>query len=233
MSQEQQAAPARPSRYLRVGIAVRERSVAVASIWLVEQPAARRATFADPMLIRVDVAGTVRVLESQPDPRVSRSVIREGSGHSYGVAEEGILLVPVPFVSVAELADVRIRLTDLTGVALREQDPASLARLIENPVAGMRTVYEIGTADLVAAADWPAVAAQLGIPADAGRFEIYVDRAGEYRWRLRRADGEIVADSGQGYRTREQCEADLAWVRTHAASAPVTSLDVPRPGQPD
>jgi hypothetical protein len=39
--------------------------------------------------------------------------------------------------------------------------------------------------------------------------------------RLRRPDGEIVADSGQGYRRLADCEADLAWLRGDAAFVPV------------
>ena len=219
----------RPARHLRVGVTLRERSATVSSIWLVDQTAARRGTYADPILIRVDVGGALQILESQPDPRVTRGVYRDRLGHHYGMGDEGTLMVAVPFAGTTDLADVRIRLTDLTGVPVPDRDPAALARLVENPTARMRTVHEIGSAELYAAADWPAVAGQLGIPADPGRFEIYLDRAGEYRWRLRRPDGEIVADSGQGYRTRRQCETDLTWVRTHAAGAPVTSLDV-RPG---
>jgi uncharacterized protein YegP (UPF0339 family) len=35
------------------------------------------------------------------------------------------------------------------------------------------------------------------------KFEVYADRAGEYRWRLVASNGRIVADSGEGY-TRER-----------------------------
>ena len=34
------------------------------------------------------------------------------------------------------------------------------------------------------------------------RFEIFPDRSGKWRWRLRAANGRIVADSAQGYSTR-------------------------------
>jgi len=30
-------------------------------------------------------------------------------------------------------------------------------------------------------------------------FELYQDRAGEYRWRLRHDNRNIIADSGEGY----------------------------------
>jgi hypothetical protein len=33
-------------------------------------------------------------------------------------------------------------------------------------------------------------------------FQIYMDRAGQWRWRLRAANHKIVADSAEGYRAR-------------------------------
>jgi len=37
----------------------------------------------------------------------------------------------------------------------------------------------------------------------APRFEIYRDRRKEWRWRLKAANGRIIADSGEGYSRRE------------------------------
>lgn len=34
------------------------------------------------------------------------------------------------------------------------------------------------------------------------KFGIYQDAAGQFRWRLRAANGRIVGDSGEGYSTR-------------------------------
>ncbi len=31
------------------------------------------------------------------------------------------------------------------------------------------------------------------------KFQVFEDRAGEYRWRLRANNGEIIADSSEGY----------------------------------
>lgn len=48
-------------------------------------------------------------------------------------------------------------------------------------------------------------------------FEIYKDRVGEWRWRLKVTNGNIIADSGEGYKTRKDCDAmcckiiDDAW----------------------
>ncbi|HEV2296853.1 MAG TPA: DUF1508 domain-containing protein [Tepidisphaeraceae bacterium] len=40
-----------------------------------------------------------------------------------------------------------------------------------------------------------------------GKFQIFQDKSGEYRWRLRAANGQIVATSGEGY----VAKADAAW----------------------
>ena len=38
---------------------------------------------------------------------------------------------------------------------------------------------------------------------NAMQFEVYKDKAGEYRWRLLSSNGRIAADSGEGYTRRE------------------------------
>ena len=53
-------------------------------------------------------------------------------------------------------------------------------------------------------------------------FEIY-SSAGEYRWRLKAANGRIVAESGEGYGNRADCEHGIRLVR-EAAEAPVQDL---------
>lgn len=37
-----------------------------------------------------------------------------------------------------------------------------------------------------------------------GRFRVYRDRKGEWRWRLIARNGRIVADSGEGYDRRNK-----------------------------
>ena len=215
---------ARPARYLRVGVLLRPRSVQVTSIWLVQTPPARSLVVGNPILVRVDVGGEPVAVELLVDPRITRGTMRPEAGHSVISGDEGLCYLSVPFSTASELNGIRIRLTDLTGVAA-PTTAAALAHLIEEPSAAMRAVHEITAAQLKASPDWTAVAVAIGIPHDAGRFEVYRDKAARYRWRLRRGDGDIVADSGQGYLTRGECEADLAWVRAHAATVPVHALD--------
>ena len=42
------------------------------------------------------------------------------------------------------------------------------------------------------------------------RFEVYRDKAGEYRWRLLSSNGQLTADSGEGYTRREDAHRAIA-----------------------
>ena len=45
------------------------------------------------------------------------------------------------------------------------------------------------------------------------KLEIYRDTKREWRWRLRAANGRIVADSGEGYRRRASVHRAIECVR--------------------
>ncbi len=53
------------------------------------------------------------------------------------------------------------------------------------------------------------------------RFQIYRDSRGEYRWRLRAANGEIIADSNEGYIRKSDCEHGIDLVKQQASTAEV------------
>ena len=53
------------------------------------------------------------------------------------------------------------------------------------------------------------------------KFQIYKDRKGEYRWRLRARNGEIIADSNEGYSSKASCKHGIDLVKEQAASAAV------------
>ena len=52
------------------------------------------------------------------------------------------------------------------------------------------------------------------------KFELYVDNAGEFRFRLKATNGEIIAAS-EGYKAKESCENGIASVRENAPVAEV------------
>ncbi len=55
----------------------------------------------------------------------------------------------------------------------------------------------------------------------AATFELYVDEANEYRWRLVHQNGNIIADSGEGYTSKDNAINGLESVKENAPSAPV------------
>lgn len=40
-------------------------------------------------------------------------------------------------------------------------------------------------------------------------FEIYQDKAEEYRWRAKAKNGEIIAISGEGFSSQQACEKSI------------------------
>ena len=52
------------------------------------------------------------------------------------------------------------------------------------------------------------------------KFEMYVDNAGEFRFRLKATNGEIIAAS-EGYKAKESCENGIQSVRENAPVAEI------------
>ena len=69
----------------------------------------------------------------------------------------------------------------------------------------------------------PAAAAQEKKAATA-KFEVYKDRGGEYRWRLRHQNRQILATSGEAYAEKRGCLAAIESVKHAAADAPVEEM---------
>ena len=56
------------------------------------------------------------------------------------------------------------------------------------------------------------------------KFEIYTDKAGEFRFRLKATNGQIIAVS-EGYTAMSNCKNGIASVRKNAVDAPVVKED--------
>lgn len=52
------------------------------------------------------------------------------------------------------------------------------------------------------------------------KFEIYTDKAGEFRFRLKAKNGENIA-AGEGYTTKSGCKNGIESIRKNAPDAPV------------
>ncbi len=55
----------------------------------------------------------------------------------------------------------------------------------------------------------------------AAKFELYKDRAGEFRWRLRHENGQLIADSGEGYTTKANAINGIESVKENTPTAPI------------
>jgi len=53
------------------------------------------------------------------------------------------------------------------------------------------------------------------------RFHVYQDNAGEWRWRLVTPNGNIIADSGEGYVSKQGAKRGIESVKRNAPEATV------------
>jgi len=58
----------------------------------------------------------------------------------------------------------------------------------------------------------------------AGKFEVYQDRAGKYRFRLKARNGEVVAQ-GEAYESKESAKAGCEAVQHAADGAAVVEVE--------
>ena len=56
------------------------------------------------------------------------------------------------------------------------------------------------------------------------KFELYQDKAGEYRFRLKARNGEVIATS-EGYVTKANCENGIASVKENAPDAEIVEAE--------
>lgn len=56
------------------------------------------------------------------------------------------------------------------------------------------------------------------------KFEMYTDKAGEFRFRLKARNGEIIATS-EGYKAKASCENGIESVRKNAPDAAVEEVE--------
>jgi uncharacterized protein YegP (UPF0339 family) len=65
----------------------------------------------------------------------------------------------------------------------------------------------------------------------AGKFEIYKDSNGDYRFRLKSRSGEVVA-TGESYPTKDGAKRGIAAVLRAAAAAKIVDTTGDQPGGP-
>jgi uncharacterized protein YegP (UPF0339 family) len=57
------------------------------------------------------------------------------------------------------------------------------------------------------------------------RFELYKDHNKEFRWRLRAANGEVIAVSSESYRRKEDCQHGIELVQGSSGAELVEKED--------
>lgn len=55
------------------------------------------------------------------------------------------------------------------------------------------------------------------------KFEVFLDKAGEYRFRLKATNGQVIA-VGEGYKTKSSCLNGIESIKKNAPEAPVVKI---------
>jgi uncharacterized protein YegP (UPF0339 family) len=58
----------------------------------------------------------------------------------------------------------------------------------------------------------------------AGKFELYQDKAGKYRFRLKSSNGQVIA-VGEAYESKAAAQSGIESVQKNAPGAPVVEVD--------
>lgn len=92
-------------------------------------------------------------------------------------------------------------------------------RLIITTLAAAVLIGSVATQNIS-----PARAADQKEVKHTGTFEVYQDKAGEYRWRLKASNGQNIASSGEGYSEKRSCLAAIESVKRVAADANIEEI---------
>jgi uncharacterized protein YegP (UPF0339 family) len=60
-------------------------------------------------------------------------------------------------------------------------------------------------------------------------FSVFKDKKSEWRWTLKADNHEPIADSGEGYTTKQSCLHGIRLVKDEAAAAPVLDISTNPP----
>lgn len=58
-----------------------------------------------------------------------------------------------------------------------------------------------------------------------GKFELYADAKGDYRWRLKASNGQVIATGGQGYASERSAREGIASVKKNAPEAEILEVE--------
>jgi uncharacterized protein YegP (UPF0339 family) len=149
-----------------------------------------------------------------------------------GLGAVGIALMVVASVIVPLVPDQEAADRDAAEAAAA--DAAARARTADNRAAVAQKRAESAERSAAVEADEraeaesalaDAEAALAAFDASQAQFELFADVAGEYRWRLRHRNGNVIADSGEGYASRQKAQQGIQSVKHNAAGGPVLDVE--------
>jgi uncharacterized protein YegP (UPF0339 family) len=111
--------------------------------------------------------------------------------------------------------------TQIAEQASRERDT-----LAEGLATSEAAREELETVTAATEAELAAAQATIAAAMDSkATFELYEDAAGKYRWRLRHRNSNVIADSAQGYASRQKAMQGLRSVQSNAAGGAVVFFE--------
>lgn len=151
----------RGERRIRVTLEVGPRSARVASLEPLEGPAVQRPALEGTHVAQVMLGGATVLLQAFGDPLLARGIAPPGEvGHSFSRIDCGIVTVDVPLPEGELPGEIAIKVADLSKLKRRPTDPEGLQALLDDPPRAVRTVADVGAAELVRHPEW----ATLGLP---------------------------------------------------------------------
>lgn len=156
-------------------------------------------------------------------------------GYTLGLAIIGIAAVAVPLERTPRLSDTDVDDTNADESGLQAE--LEQAKIAQREARRARTAQEeaqqeaqqarADLADIKDAleeteADEADIAAKHEAQqASQSQYELYEDKAGQWRWRLRHRNGNIIADGSQGYTRKHNAQNGMQAVRRDALGASV------------
>jgi len=176
---------------------------------IIRLPLERRATLMAYLGAAVSIAAIVWLVVSFEGGRTQRPAIIALYAVGMAVVALGAVLVPLlnqstetpPTTDEDAMADAAIAEAEANAEAAREE-ASQLADEVGTLTDELATLHD-----------------------SKATFELYEDEAGKYRWRLRHRNGNIIADSAQGYTRRASAQNGIESVRRNALGGDLVQLE--------
>ena len=222
------------------GLTLREASIAVAAIGLAMivagpvirlplKPWANYAAYLGQLVCFLAAVWFILVFPADWNIQTGNQPVIVLYAAGLGITTLGGAVVPLVVGATREdLTASQRRAEDL------EADLRDLRRERDRLETELENAREAGATDADRAenleAERDALEGQLeSLRASQAQFELYEDAAGQYRWRLRHRNSNVIADGGQGYTRKHSARKGLASVRRSALGASLLEVE-PAPG---